>query len=83
MPLFRFHRGGLGESMQTTVEVSDRADLCSKVRTEWGFPPFEDDELQVVPYVHDPRIGWNTHIVSILNGCVVGFTDGPIDGCAS
>lgn len=83
MPLFRFHRGGFVASMDTTVEVSSKEELCRTIRSAWGFPPFDDDDVKVSLYVYDPRNEWNTHIVSLLNGCVVGFTDGPIDGCAT
>lgn len=34
--LFRHHRGGLAESLATTVEVNDFADIEKIVKEEWG-----------------------------------------------
>ena len=73
MPLFRFHRGGLHESLQTTVVVKTFNDMVKEIlmsfdeemlkRQTWGahfeVKPYPDDG-----YNFDPRIGWYTQIVS-------------------
>jgi len=69
MPLFRFHRGGLAESLATTVIVKSFQQLAAIIAADavptatWGasieiFPyPSEGDNF-------DPRIGWYTHMVT-------------------
>lgn len=79
MPKFRFHRGGLAESMETVVTVADKAALCNQVRAARGYPAFEDGQIAVSPYCYDARIGWDTHIVT-LEGNAIGYTDGPMEG---
>lgn len=75
---FREHRGGLAESMETTIELEDRAALiahCRALLDQWYFS-FRDEDLSVEPYGRDERIGWDTHIVTIKGYGVMGFTDG-------
>lgn len=77
---FREHRGSLDESMETCVELDDRADLVAHMRRQLAhyYFEFEDAQLKVEPYAIDKRIGWlDTHIVTIDGYGVVGFTDGP------
>lgn len=72
MPLFRFHRGGLHESLQTTVIVKKFNDMVKEIimsfdeemikKQNWGA------RFQVTPYPEegknfDKRIGWYTQIV--------------------
>lgn len=72
MPLFRFHRGGLHESLQTTIVVKTFNDVVKAIvlsfdedmlkRQKWGA------EFKIIPYPDeinnfDPRIGWYTHMV--------------------
>lgn len=71
--LFRQHRGGLAESMQTVREMSTRNDLEAFVRQHYG-----EGVVTVEPYGWDNRIGWDTHIVC-LNGNACGFTNGNLD----
>jgi hypothetical protein len=79
---FREHRGGLAESMQTVVEVADHAALLAHIRKLaelWPtFPPVNEKTVQIKPYGYDARIGWHTHIVTLDNYGVLGFTDGPV-----
>jgi hypothetical protein len=79
---FREHRGGLDASMATVVEFQNRAELlehCQVLLGPYKFL-FSDPHLQIFPYVHDNRIGWDTHIVIIQGYGPIGFTDGPVPG---
>lgn len=72
MPLFRFHRGGLHESLQTTIIVRTFNDMVKAI-----IMSFDEDMLktqnwgaifEVKPYPDeqdnfDVRIGWYTQIV--------------------
>ncbi len=72
MPLFRFHRGSLEESLKTTIIVKTwndivRAivfdDLVAKENPKWGA------EFRIASYPNeencfDKRIGWYTQVVS-------------------
>jgi hypothetical protein len=68
MALFRFHRGGLAESLATTVVVKTIPHLMSVISetmdssSKWGA------RMTIEPYPwegnnFDPRCGWYTHIV--------------------
>lgn len=76
---FREHRGTLDDSMATVVDLPDREALIAHCWTLLG--PFKhlfkEADLKVKPYCMDQRIGWNTHIVTLANYGVLGFTDGP------
>ena len=79
--LFRFHRGGLAESMKTCVPVTTMDELLVVLRTQATHPcdvKPRPDNIEVKPYSFDSRILWDTHIVKV-SGIPVGFTDGPID----
>lgn len=79
---FREHRGGLAESMDTVIEVSDGEALLEHVRNlaqRWPtFPAITAETVHVEPYGRDERIGWDTHIVTLDGYGVLGFTDGPV-----
>lgn len=77
---FRSHRGGLGESLATTVDVADVKALAEHIRTTlpaWGFGK-DVSNLEIEPYGgDDDRIGWkDVHIVTIDGWGVVGFCEG-------
>ena len=87
MAKFRYHRGGLRESMETVIEVSSKQDLVDKVEPDiFGDKP-NVEQITVEPYGYDNRIDWNTYIVTkTIPGKdgetetgVMGFTDGPLD----
>lgn len=73
MPLFRFHRGGLHDSLQTTIIVKNLNDIVKAVVLS-----FDQDMLasqtwgakfKIEPYPRegenfDRRIGWYTQIVT-------------------
>ncbi len=76
MALFRFHRGGLIESLKTTTIIRDIDDLADLI----GCP---SDALEVKPYPDeknnfDPRIGLFSYIVLKEEGdgkkYPIGFT---------
>lgn len=84
MPTFRFHRGNLEESMKTCVVVKDIKELASFLSSynkitqapstdedklnigSW----YEPEDLKIIPYIFDKRIGWNTHMVIRHPNCV-------------
>lgn len=66
--LFRFHRGGLDDSLKTVVEVDSLESLISIISKdweEWILEPLELDIIKIDPYVYDHRINWDTHIVTV------------------
>lgn len=77
---FREHRGLLCDSLETTIEIADRAALLAKVNGML-FPserPIEDHQLLVEPHGgDDTRIGWkDVHIVYARGRGVFGFIEG-------
>ncbi len=65
MPLlFRFHKGGLDESMKTVVEIDSLKSLREKIEEIWTMDGFN---IEVKPYVFDKRVNWDTHLVLICN----------------
>ena len=77
---FRFHRGGLSESMETTVSLSTKEELIRVIGNslkEWG--DFNYNNLKIESYGFDDRINWNSHIVTLDGWGVIGFTDKSID----
>lgn len=84
---FREHRGTLADSMQTQVELPDRAALLAhiaKLLEPFGYK-FEPSWVHVEPYAWyeadkaywDKRVRWHTYIVTLDGYGVLGFTDGP------
>lgn len=92
MPLFRYHRGGLQESLNTTIVVKDKEDLkraIKKAVTEIYYMENPDEfELDIFPYPSkdnnfDARIGWYTHMVTLevknIKAGPVGFLSEGFD----
>lgn len=75
---FRFHHGGLDDSMSTVVEIEPTL-YALTTHINKSYPGIEKECLQVYPYGYDERINWNTHIVHSTQDGVIGFTDGPLD----
>ena len=76
--LYRDHRGGLAESMETVVELEDRAALDAHIATllkPWG-KIVTPDQIHSKWYCLDPRIGWDTWIITVKDYGVMGFTNG-------
>jgi hypothetical protein len=71
MALFRFHRGSLDDSLNTTVVVATQRDLETVIalwHADFATEPFQVN-LQIEPYpsesaCFDKRIGWYTHMVT-------------------
>ena len=79
----REHRALFSDSMATTIEIPPTMEaLKAVINTElgqFGYPEITADMIHVDPYYGlDTRNNWDTHIVSIKNYCVYGFTDGPL-----
>lgn len=80
---FREHRGGFAESMDTVVELPDRAALARHVNrllSSFGNYDVGPEDLVVTQYVpgnsRDHRNGWeDVHIVTLADYGVLGFTD--------
>lgn len=92
MPLFRFHRGGLSESLITTIIVKNKWDLKEKLYYEqlkWRTNlRLCDFEMQIQPYPDesnnfDARIGWYTQIIMVKmqneSFHPIGFLSEPLD----
>jgi len=68
MPLFRFHRGSLEDSLKTTIIVKTFNDMVKAIVTSelvkhdgsqnWGAA------FKVTPYGFDSRTGWYTQLVT-------------------
>lgn len=78
---FREHRGSLADSMATEAEVADHATLVAHIAALFVDMPVTvtAEALHVAPYAFDKRTGWNTHLVTLDDYGVVGFTDGPCE----
>lgn len=78
--LYRDHRGGLADSMDTVRKVSSRQELIDYLRRDlsaWKFE-FPDEAVKIEPYGYDARINWDTYIVTVEGFGPVGFTNGPL-----
>ncbi len=78
--LYRDHRGGLAESMETVVELKDRAALDAhiiKLLEPWMV--MTPDRIKARWYCNDPRIGWDTWMITVDGYGVMGFTNGDPD----
>lgn len=73
--LFRQHRGSLSDSMKTVQQVESKEDIRSIL-------PYEVENVDIVYYAYDDRIGWITYIVTAEFGNneigVIGFTNGKL-----
>jgi hypothetical protein len=78
--LFRFHRGGLSESMQTVFEANTQQELVTKI--EESYKSKLIGELEFSKPIWDSRVGWNTHTVSgVIEGYgkhVIGQSNGSL-----
>lgn len=60
---FRFHTGGLKESMATMIEVKNLQELKDAVNGKWQQFNRSVEKLRFDHYGFDSRIGWNTYLV--------------------
>ncbi len=70
MPLFRLHRGGLAESLATTIVVNCLTEILNHSGILNYYPKITIENIVIRPYpsklkCFDARIGWYTHMVSI------------------
>ena len=83
---FREHRGSTDDSLETLVEVPDKAALIAHVKKLFEpYGPFSPainfDGLMITNYYarYDHRTGWRaTFIVTVPGLGPVGYTDGPL-----
>ena len=68
--------------METQIEIEPTlADLVVLIKQSFADDlsiQFKKKQIHVKPYGYDDRINWDTHIVTIDEYGVFGFTDGPI-----
>jgi hypothetical protein len=66
--------------MTTVVELADPTALLDHIRKlaePWPtFPAVTRETVHIHPYGYDPRIGWDTHMVTLDGYGVLGFTNG-------
>lgn len=77
---FREHRGGLAESMETMVELPDRAAVIAHIQKLLRSYMFEVNDWDIHCHLYserpDTRIGWDvTYIVTLDDYGVIGFSD--------
>ncbi len=60
--LFRFHKGGLSESMETLTIIESFEQLICIIN-EWFDSPLT--KITIEPYIYDHRIDWDTQLVMI------------------
>ena len=81
MSRFREHRGGLSDSLDTTINVANRGELVDYIQRTlgcWGLD-INPEDVEIAPYGYDSRINWDAHIVTVKDYGVFGFTDGPLE----
>lgn len=91
MALFRFHKGALKESLETTIIVKNINQLMDEIRNYYGtvIPTLSEFGIITNTYVDkdhhfDKRTGWYTQIVTADiykrgDFVVVGFLSEPLD----
>lgn len=89
MPLFRFHRGSLEDSLATTQRVKTKDELLAIINKDLQPWHVKAQGIKIAPYpskdnCFDNRIGWFTHIVKAegigtAEGCVYGFLSEDLD----
>jgi hypothetical protein len=82
---FRFHRGGLDESMATAVDIEPtKVAITKHCNAQYTGSAstrpmvYHAQYIEVKPYGFDSRINWDTYIVTMSGYGVIGFTDGPV-----
>lgn len=82
MFLFRYHKGGLAESMKTVKGFNSKEGLIADIQKgldRFGGHELDASNIEVKSYGFDSRIGWDTHMVFIEGYGPIGFTNGPIE----
>jgi hypothetical protein len=77
---FREHRGSLAEAMGTVVDLENGdalVDHVTSLLSHWGYGrSYVERFLRCQQYQYDPRIGWDTWLITLEGYGVIGFTDG-------
>jgi hypothetical protein len=78
----RQHRGGYAESMATVIDIEPtKAALLQAILDSgemWLPKPLTEDHIGITFASIEPRSGWHTHIVTVKDWGVYGYTDGPL-----
>lgn len=70
LPFFRWHRGGMKESLDTAIHVKNMGDL--KTVLSQSMLMTEDTSINVQYYGYDDRLALHTYVV-LVNGYITGF----------
>lgn len=81
---FRFHRGGLKESLATTVEVNTIDELKKYIEKQECYLEGTIEDILFEYSYFDERTRWNTYYVSykkkgIKSTFLVGMSDGKLN----
>jgi hypothetical protein len=71
----------LYDCMKTVKEIEPNKEAVAKYLSDYYGEYVDPNKIIVESYgidSMDTRIDWNTHLVSIIDYCPVGFTDGPL-----
>jgi hypothetical protein len=60
---FRFHHGGLQESLETEINVANIKELITAIETTYNSKVLE---LNFSQFIFDDRIGWDSALVTAL-----------------
>lgn len=77
MTRFRFHRGSLADSLDTTTDVESVGDFMLLPEIQEIHKPGKSVVQQYLKFDH--RCGWDTYLI-YEDGAVFGMSDGPIKG---
>lgn len=74
----RQHRGGLEESLATTVSIPPTIEALTLFISSVEDLFINSSAIHVEKYCYDDRIWWDTYIITVDGLGVFGFTDGPL-----
>jgi hypothetical protein len=78
---FRYHRGGLDDSLKTTINVDSEQDLINHMNSKYSHMGATVEEIDFYHVGFDERINWDTYYVSCrLKGESEWFVAGMSDG---
>lgn len=78
---YRDHRGSFADAMLTMQLFESKDDLVTYLQSlvdKFGVGVYDCTQITIKPYIKEPDIGWDTHIVSLEGYGVFGFTDRPV-----
>ncbi len=74
MAKYRDHRGGLSESLKTTIEISVKGDIVKRLNSNLKDFGAEVAEIKFKYCGFDKRTGWDTYYVLQRLKGEIGFT---------